>query len=762
MSDDIITVATNNNQFFKIKQSVYNKLNRDFNDGNNLDLSVYSKLFSLTKRNGFSIEDSLEAALVTDTLYTNDLTALGEYLLSPVHSRQALYAEKLLALNTNKHNLPNSPRKQTEPHAIRKKMQDIVFAYIKQSQRTILPADDPFYIIPFDVKNLILEFYSRRFKYKTDFDTNGIVYWLGCNYGTSPTWMNPSLCGLVEVTASSVMQDSKPLYSVVGDEVVRCVTRPIADQWIMIEFMDIAIIPTHYALRHYNTWDVEALRNWSLQARNNNLVDDDWEVLSRHVGDTSLHKRGATHTWKIPKKQVSKAFSQFRIYQFGVNSNNHHYLALSGFEIYGTITTRRDVNNRDVINTRGQVSGILPKKHKLARGFRRNFEYCYDFDCNGLFYLMGVVGGTGTKHLCYANPAKLGVVEVTSCGLVDDDQQLWNAIVGRKSLNCRTTLRQNKPWIAVDLKGVKIKLTAYTLRHYISFDTEALRYWNLEGSNNGIRWTIIKQHLNDKSLFQAGQSHTWRVAADEYFSHFRIFMFDRNSNNDLYILACSGMELYGNAFGGIVSQYYDLDIKQESEGWTCDICTFVNSSDRINCEMCNAPEPDINLDTYGWDTLKRSDALQISDNGSVVTNLADDFSFRSIVSNVVLEQGKHSFEIHIMNASSQNKFIVGVAPMEFNPKEDDGEYVGWKGSWGYVCNGVMSHEGKPMAQSGDQFGRNDRIKCIVNCDKHTLEFYKNDSSQGIAFSNLIGSLSPAVTLCGKDASVKITNVNLFI
>ena len=149
------------------------------------------------------------------------------------------------------------------------------------------------------------------------------------------------------------------------------------------------------------------------------------------------------------------------------------------------------------------------------------------------------------------------MVTITSSSLMSDSQAL-SALVGRISTRCVTKPHQ-RSWMQINIKDVKIKLTHYTLRHYNSWDTEALRYWNLEGSNDGQSWIPIRQHMDDKALRRVGASHTWPVDTNQYFSFFRIYMTGRNSNNHWY-LACSGVEFYGNAFGGIVSKLSDAQI----------------------------------------------------------------------------------------------------------------------------------------------------------------------------------------------------------
>jgi hypothetical protein len=83
---------------------------------------------------------------------------------------------------------------------------------------------------------------------------------------------------------------------------------------------------------HICSWDNEALREWKLQGSNDGKK---WTKLLSHKNDSSLKTRGGTATWNVPKPQ--KSFRMLRVLQTGKNSNEHWYLALSGFEVYGKL-----------------------------------------------------------------------------------------------------------------------------------------------------------------------------------------------------------------------------------------------------------------------------------------------------------------------------------------------------------------------------------------------------------------------------------------
>ena len=117
-------------------------------------------------------------------------------------------------------------------------------------------------------------------------------------------------------------------------------------------------------------------------------------------------------------------------------------------------------------------------------------------------------------------------------------------ILCRTAVRCLTDEKENA-WFSVDFLGSEIKPTHYTLRHYILWNIESLRSWIFEGSQNGKQWTTISKHIRDESLSQKGASHTWKVQCNEFYSHFRIQMTDKNDNGH-WFLCCSGFEIYGD------------------------------------------------------------------------------------------------------------------------------------------------------------------------------------------------------------------------
>jgi hypothetical protein len=63
-------------------------------------------------------------------------------------------------------------------------------------------------------------------------------------------------------------------------------------------------------------------------------------------------------------------------------------------------------------------------------------------------------------------------------------------------------------WVQVDLRntGLAIAPSAYMLRHYVSWDVEALRSWVLEAKMHpGDVWKTVSTHSNDENLNHASK-----------------------------------------------------------------------------------------------------------------------------------------------------------------------------------------------------------------------------------------------------------------
>ena len=328
---------------------------------------------------------------------------------------------------------------------------------------------------------------------------------------------------------------------------------------------------THYSLRHYSTYDTEALRNWTLEG---SVDGQRWDLLRVHRDDRALALRGATATW--PLQPAGRFYRFFKITQTGHNSNNNFYMCCSGCELYGLLqlwpatSTPEAAAQQAAAQAAGwrgdSVDAVRAVQKQWASAYEQRaplaafqppqpqgypgavaalgqpplmaaqsaapplqlipaqanapllggqpagaalvpagpaagvgvaggppavavppsyppffdgmeFIYQHDLDANGILYWLGTQRGTRP----WANPADLGLVQVTSVPLaIAPRSEPASAIVGRSLCRC-VTLPNRESWFVIDLLNVWVRPTAYTLRHYSSWDTEALRDWKLQG-----------------------------------------------------------------------------------------------------------------------------------------------------------------------------------------------------------------------------------------------------------------------------------------
>ncbi len=406
-----------------------------------------------------------------------------------------------------------------------------------------------------------------------DFDSKGLFSFLGTRRRTR-AWSNPHESGDVTVSASGLGSDCAPVSALVGQALVRFVTPSLPNQWIAFSLRDVQLLPTHYSLRHYSSWDAEALRNWCLEGSTNGV---DWVVLRRHENDQALTHAGASHTWALT--EIDRPYAYFRIRQTGRNSNQNLFLALSCAEFYGVVTDREEpvidvyssLTSRklsDLASNPGPGFSLSSEGKRnistssdesragvgaerggsppallhapLPNPHLKEFKWSYDLDPNGVLYYLATAG----YQQPYQNPAVLGKVSTSSSSLSADSAPI-HAWVGRGLTRCATATSEANPFFAVDLKSLCVVPSAYTLRHADYCGSDAMRSWRLLGSADGVAWTVLREHEQDDTLQVKGQACTWPL--ENGHAGYRVFkvMLTGPNAGHRWVLALSSFELYG-------------------------------------------------------------------------------------------------------------------------------------------------------------------------------------------------------------------------
>ena len=153
--------------------------------------------------------------------------------------------------------------------------------------------------------------------------------------------------------------------------------------------------------------------------------------------------------------------------------------------------------------------------------------------------------GTEGRSSAYSNPHTRGhVLAYRSSNQAGNDYDF----VGREKVVSYTNDVANG-WMKVDLGSTRtLVVDHYCLRHGYSDEHCVLRSWNLEGSNDDVNWSILRQHNNDTSMATTAYSEGhWDVnsaASNSPYRFFRIHSTGKDSYGYDY-LRCSGIELYG-------------------------------------------------------------------------------------------------------------------------------------------------------------------------------------------------------------------------
>ncbi|XP_013098355.1 E3 ubiquitin-protein ligase Ufd4 isoform X3 [Stomoxys calcitrans] len=173
------------------------------------------------------------------------------------------------------------------------------------------------------------------------------------------------------------------------------------------------------------------------------------------------------------------------------------------------------------------------------------FKHHYDFDEDGLIYYIGSNG----KTCEWVNPAQYNLVQVSSSEGKTLPYGKLEDILSRDSISVNCHTKDNKKaWFAIDL-GVYLIPNAYTLRHARGYGRSALRNWMLQASKDGVNWTTLVTHNDDKSLVDPGSTATWPIVCspdeNQGFRHIRIQQNGRNASGQTHYLSLSGFEIYG-------------------------------------------------------------------------------------------------------------------------------------------------------------------------------------------------------------------------
>ena len=144
----------------------------------------------------------------------------------------------------------------------------------------------------------------------------------------------------IQITASSNnnengKQNYQPITVALKENPGHCfITKNIKNSWLMIDFKEHRIIPTHYTIRSYNSQpNCNHLKSWLIEVSKDNI---EWNTIDEVNNCEYLRGPRFSHTFKIQQEQTNE-IRYFRIRQPGKNWYNLNHLRLETIEIYGTL-----------------------------------------------------------------------------------------------------------------------------------------------------------------------------------------------------------------------------------------------------------------------------------------------------------------------------------------------------------------------------------------------------------------------------------------
>ena len=180
------------------------------------------------------------------------------------------------------------------PEMILDKDQIVQILIYKSFQESKDKFDKPPHI-SFPIKSRIVIYI---FKQETDFDENGLIFWIGSSKKTKQ-FQNPMSSNLGVIVKNSTKRRGN-VRSIVGrkDTVVwTCGRGQYEPSFISVDIGERnQFIPSHYTLKHGFKDSKDSMRNWVFQGSND---DKKYYTLSIHRDDHSLNCDFATHTFPV-------------------------------------------------------------------------------------------------------------------------------------------------------------------------------------------------------------------------------------------------------------------------------------------------------------------------------------------------------------------------------------------------------------------------------------------------------------------------------
>ena len=151
-----------------------------------------------------------------------------------------------------------------------------------------------------------------------------------------------------------------------------------------------------------------------------------------------------------------------------------------------------------------------------------------------------------------------------------------------------------------------------------------------------------------------------------------------------------------------------------------------------------------------WKRIKSIKNIEYSNDLLTVTNTHEYDAWEMVISTLTISKGKVSISIKILD---EFVLMIGFVKESYKPSQGDTFY---KMDYGLYCDGQKYNTRDYMRNYAISLRPNDIVKCVIDIDKQTIEYYINGKSYGIAFKKIPKiTYRFAVAIYSKNISIQI-------
>jgi len=156
---------------------------------------------------------------------------------------------------------------------------------------------------------------------------------------------------------------------------------------------------------------------------------------------------------------------------------------------------------------------------------------------------------------------------------------------------------------------------------------------------------------------------------------------------------------------------------------------------------------------FKFDTNKKHSSLTVTDDGTTLMSSTTSY-YQPCFGDVELSEGVWEYEI-VLQQFYQTSYSVciGCIPTSSASNYSSSGMIGYSGhvnGWSYGCGNGQKYKQDTGVTYGRTCNQGEIVRCRIDLDKKTLEYFVNDTSQGVAFTDVSGPVRPAISLYGSN------------